>query len=488
MKNPVRGIIFSGFQPEMGPHMGSIQPPFIMPAAGAYRLRTYLSMHGYDIEVIDYMCMFTTDELIKLVKDRYTDDMWFVGFSVTFDQRSNVILWRQLRALYPKLKIIVGAPEPRKETFILNEEAAKNIDMLFYGHAENSLLEYCKFLSGERPDWPSSRTDNGLEYVISDDRFPYKEYSDMSIQWMPDDPVKFVRAVPMEISRGCIFKCKFCRFPMIGKKKYDYVRSVDNMAGEFRRNWEMFGIRSYLFADDTLNDTNQKLDDIAEAIRLADVDVTFSAHIRYDLLWSNPEMIDKLCDLGMHTAVLGIESFYEPARKAVGKGLTNDQIIHILGRFKKAKHDLFINNNFIIGLPGESVEHIYKTAEWLDQQDHAYIDGWHWNPLSINKQEHLTSEFERHPEEHGYTVNEDQYYWHSKDMDSIKAKSMAVELNANRDRTSRLYSFINTDLLAMGFDITDPIFRLPVDQKDYCGRPLEIINAYKQLKLQSLPL
>ena len=485
MARSIIGIIFSGFNPEMDQHMGTVQPPFVMPPAGPYRLRTHLARHGYDIEIIEYMSVFTDDELLKLIDDRYDANLRFIGFSVTFNQTSNRVLMENIRIRWPDLKIIVGAPEPRRSVFIEDAAVANSIDMLFYGYAENSLLEYCRFLSGQRSDFPSATLDNGSKYVISDTTLPYLDYHDLSIEWQADDPVRLVKAIPMEISRGCIFKCKFCRFPMIGKKKYDYVRSPSNMADEFRRNWEKFGLRHYLFADDTLNDTNQKLDDIAEAMRLSAVDVTFSAHIRYDLLHANPEMIDKLCDLGLHTAVLGIESFHEPSRKIAGKGLTNDQILDILGRFKKVKPNVFVNNNFIIGLPGESIEHIRQTAEWLVKQDHAFIDGWHWNSLTISKQEHLTSEFERNPEKYGYSVDEMQHWWSNSEMTSIEARILATELNAVRDRFSRYHSFINTDLLALGFDITDDIFTLPIDQKDTSTRKLAITNAYKDLKLRN---
>ena len=38
--------------------------------------------------------------------------------------------------------------------------------------------------------------------------------------------------LPLEVSRGCIFKCSFCAFPLNGKTKLDYLRSPEYIKNE----------------------------------------------------------------------------------------------------------------------------------------------------------------------------------------------------------------------------------------------------------------
>lgn len=50
--------------------------------------------------------------------------------------------------------------------------------------------------------------------------------------WHPRDCVQPGEALPLEMARGCIFKCKFCRYPFIGKSKNDFSRRIELVRDE----------------------------------------------------------------------------------------------------------------------------------------------------------------------------------------------------------------------------------------------------------------
>lgn len=444
----VHGIIFSGF---------TITRFTAMPGAGAYRLRTYLEQHGYPIEVVDYFEHWSTEELIQIIEKLYNPNMKFIGFSVTFMLFNNSTLLNIIKKRWPTLHIVIGSPEPLRSRYVDTTAIRKNIDMLFYGHAENALLEYIKFLDGKVNTFIHETFDNGLKYVVSKDTYPYTDTNDLSIIWKKDDPVSLVKALPIELSRGCIFKCKFCSYPLIGKKSMDYIRDSDNLADEFKRNYDEFGINIYVFADDTFNDSNFKLEMVRKAIAKSGINISFSAYIRYDLLHRNQEQINILCEMGMHTAVLGIESLNERSRKIVGKGLTNDQVFYTLEKLKSTKKDLWVNNNFIVGLPGETIEDLLSTQTWVREQNFKYLDSWHFEKLWIRqKSVSLISEFEKEPEKYGYNVISNTE-WECATMNSTTAQMLADDFNKERDLIARPVGFNITSLLSLGYEANDLI-------------------------------
>lgn len=471
----VHGLIFTGFS----------KKNTAMPGAGAYRLRSYLEKHDYPTEVIDYFDHWSNTEILDLIRDRMNPNLKFLGFSVTFLFVDNTDLLCKIKQQWPALRIVVGSPEPRRAHYVDNAAMSSNIDVIFYGHAENALLGYLRFLDGKQPDFTLRHFDNGLAYVISEEDAPYTDTDDLSIMWKKDDPSSYVSALPIEISRGCMFKCKFCSYPLIGKKKMDYIRNADSLADEFKRNHDDYGISSYLFADDTFNDTNFKLEVVKKAIARSGVNVTFSAYIRYDVLHRHQEQINTLCEMGMHTAVLGIESLNEQARKSIGKGLTNDELFYTLEKLKSAKKDLWVNNNFIIGLPGETAEDVIKTNEWLNTQDYKYLDGWHWERLFIGNSVYLRSEFQRESEKYGYTQIENYTHWTSAIMDSRAAEKLAAEFNLQRDQIARPLGFNITNLLSLGFKLESLVGKRAKDIS-YGSRVDDIIARYKRDRLNSL--
>lgn len=437
------GIIFTGFPRER---------MMAMPTLGAYRLRTFLAQHGHQVEVVDFIDHWTDDEVMDLLSDRMQDGMLFIGFSVTFIQLERLPLMRRIRSEWPHLRILIGAQEPRLEHYVRRGRFAGLIDMLFLGFSEMALLRYVQWLRGERPAFEDSGEYMGQRYVIGDRVHPYLDTEDLSVVWKPGDAASWIKALPLEISRGCVFKCRFCNHSLVGKKKLDYIRDCGNIADELRRNHELFGISTYLLADDTFNDTEHKLDLLARAIDMSGVRIRFSAYLRYDLLHRNPHHITKLRDMGLHHANLGIESMDERARKAIGKGLTNSEIIDVLSMLKD--NGMTTNSAFIVGLPHETEDDLRRANEWVISQDRKYLDSWTWGPLWIGNHLHMRSEFERESVQNGYYVDPiDELRWWGPTMDSEDADRLCNQFNSDADWIRGPVGFEVTELASMGIDI-----------------------------------
>jgi len=386
--NDTHGIVFTGME-----RTRTISRP-----AGAARLRTFLEPHGFNIEVIDYFGNFTEEELETICARFIGPKTLFVGISITFVYAFDKInhLFKHIKEKYPHVKTLIGG----NETPISGVDLTK-VDRIFWGYAEEAVLHYLKFLTKKRLDdlkWVPYRETFSINAEMT-----YKnDDSDLSIKWLESDLIKN-NFLPIEISRGCIFRCRFCAFPLLGKKKNDYIRHVDNLADELRRNYELFGVNNYWFNDDTFNDNVVKLEYVAEAIAKSGVKITYTAFLRADLIERFPETIPMLADTGLVAATFGLESLHPEAKKAIGKGLDNERQFEAIRQLKKYK-PIYTYTGMIAGLPGEPISSVMKSQQILLDQNFEVFDNWDWWPLLIRKGSvSRLSEFEKEYEKWGYS-------------------------------------------------------------------------------------
>ena len=71
----------------------------------------------------------------------------------------------------------------------------------------------------------------------------------------------------MEWSRGCIFKCAFCTYPILGVRD-DHSRDENDLYEEMIENYERWGTKYYALADETVNDYHEKLERYAKVIKI----------------------------------------------------------------------------------------------------------------------------------------------------------------------------------------------------------------------------
>ena len=498
------GIIFTGME-----RTRTISRP-----AGAARLRTVLDQHGYNIEVVDYFGNFTEEEIETVCARFIGPKTLFVGISITFIYAFDKInfLFNHIREKYPHVKTLIGG----NETPIDGVDLLK-VDRVFWGYAEEAVLHYIKFLTKKRLDdlkWVPYRG----TLAINAEMIYKNDDSDLSIKWLESDLIKN-NFLPIEISRGCIFRCRFCAFPLLGKMKNDYIRHVDNLSAELRRNYEMFGVNNYWFNDDTFNDNVVKLEYVAEAIAKSGVKITYTAFLRADLIERFPETIPMLADTGLVAATFGLETFHPEAKKAIGKGLDNERQFEAIRKLKKYK-PTYTYTGMICGLPGEPLSSVYNSQKMLVEQNFEVFDNWDWWPLVIRKNSvSRLSEFEKEYGKWGYTemisgeyniskYDDDTRYnnddsnlmmWKNKYLNYFSARTIATLLNKETEQLrikagKSIYGnadkgvSINHDvyeLVGLGVDVKDIIDG--TFDKSALNRKIEeadqTILEYKKLKL-----
>jgi hypothetical protein len=283
-------------------------------------------------------------------------------------------------------------------------------------------------------------TDTGKKVVQSDINHKITNPNDIETILDLEDGFLSYQPIPLEVSRGCIFRCSFCSHPFQGAKDYDsYQRTPESLANELKRNYEYFGTTRYSLMDDTFNDSMEKLDRLHKAIDIAKLpDFKFMAYLKPELLVTKPEMIDKMKSLGVTAGFVGLESMNNASRKIVKKGMDFKKVADAIKLFKQ-KTNVKLAASFIIGLPEDTIENQYNTVEYMIQNQDEFCASWSFLPLGIYIDKHGkgTSEIDKNPNEFGYTITKSNNTklegnfidWKNKNMDSLTANHLASSLN-----------------------------------------------------------
>lgn len=416
-------------------------------AISGYRLRTAAEDFGYKILVIDSACAMTSEELETLLSNVITDKTLFLAISaVWFYQRNdNVIQWlnddffSKIKARFNHIQLIVGNAGKNWNSTAASSLLYKVSDWALTGFSDESFPRLLKLLDGHSDHgliWTKDK--NNKNTVDSNKMHTIPSPDTILTRWEPEDNFMHYQPVPLELSRGCIFRCTFCGHPFQGKKDADsYIRTPENIAIELRRNYDMFGTTRYSIMDDTMNDSMEKLDRLQKAIEISKIpNFEFNAFIKPELLVTKPKMIESLTQLGLRGAFVGLESFNKKARTAIGKGTDIEKIFNALSQLCQINPKTKLYGSIIVGLPGDTENDIYKWNQYFIEGKGSIFKSWIFHGLKLYKSDLDDSPaMAKNPEKYGYKFDQsnpnDLGNWYSDTMNRTTADKIAYELCKN---------------------------------------------------------
>jgi len=413
---------------------------------GPHQIAHYLSKFNYEVKVIDFSNLMTTKQLVAVTERYITDKTICIGASNTFWNSSVNLqfdepLWVSkarnfIEIKYPKLKWILGGS---RTAFAQNKyEWTK-----FNGYAEDAIL---KFLDEKKK---TNHTRNHFDIKNLDHHY------------LDNLHIRKEEVLGIELSRGCQFKCTFCRYPLIGKKKNTYIRNYDYVRDEFLRNYEKYGTTRYYIMDDTVNESEEKITNLANIASTLPFKLEWVGYIRLDMIASKPHTAEILKQSGLKNAFFGIESFSTEASKIVGKGWNGKKAKDFLLQLKDIwKDDIAWQLAFIVGLTGETEKDLDDTQQWcIDNKMHS----WFWSPLSISKNPNLVwkSYFDLNYEEFGYSFpfDNDSSFWVNNLWDAQRAVEKAKQLTTEMQPYNKFGPWLSGEVASVGYDFNDFMFK-----------------------------
>jgi len=485
---------------------------------GAYKCAHSLRQHGYTCLVVDNFHCFSQDELEHLLNTTVSESTQFVGFSNTFLADSTVLtnpdgstpayphlegsrffpqgpvvedhVIGHLRRHWPKIKIVIGGARANPN------ETNPNIDYVCIGYSEVSLVNLMNHLRHGELLNKATRNLWG-KTVIDDRRAEDYDFVNSGMSWLPTDVVN-QQVLPLEVARGCIFRCKFCAYPMNGKQQLDFVRSESQLMYELEKNYEEHGIYRYSIIDDTFNDNDYKLDLMLRGVKKLRFQPEFWAYTRLDLLARNIDRnFQKLYDIGLRATQFGIETLHEPTGRIIGKGYSRAKQIEAVQYIRQKYGDrVSMHGTFIVGLPGETEDSCRDTFALLESQE-LPLHSWRWFGLHISKNDRYAwnSEIGLNYGKYGYEeISVDPYSslvnWANDHTTFERASNLANEFNRNSDQGNimRLQNILGWSILTLGYNpesVLNSIYS-QVNFNEIENRKIQFMHDYKQQLFQLL--
>lgn len=391
---------------------------------GPYKIAKQLRDAGFEVVVVHHLMAFSITEIKHIISNLVSTKTLFVGvnnffykkvanqnvFELVFPDLGSILphgkeynkeIKDLIQSINPRCKLVLGGPSASDVEF------NRIFDYVLLGYAEMSSVNLAQHLLDKVTLEKSRKSIFGFT-IVDDSKAEGYDFVNHTMEYKSHDAILDNETMVIEVARGCIFKCKFCSYPLNGKKKLDFIRIEENLYRELMTNYEKYGTTRYTISDDTLNDSVEKCEMLYNLRQRLPFQPEFWAYIRLDLLAAHPETIGMLYEFGLRAPLYGIESLNEDSAKFIGKGGSRERLIDTL-KFIKNKYGNSINQtgSFIFGLPKESVQSLKKTAEWLLSDDNP-LDTWDCFPLIIrdsnvlNATNGFISDFDRNWKNYGY--------------------------------------------------------------------------------------
>jgi hypothetical protein len=178
---------------------------------------------------------FSATELLELISSFITERTILIGFSTTFlisySPRAATLerlhtgnryiadlefILNSIKVLHPKIRIVLGGPSARN---ILTD--LSNVDFLVEGHADNWIVDYVQAL--KRKSWaPETLIHKNVPLILNPKNEAFN-FRSSKITFTMEDGMIPGETLPLEVSRGCIFNCKFCSYPLRNKSINDPI-------------------------------------------------------------------------------------------------------------------------------------------------------------------------------------------------------------------------------------------------------------------------
>ncbi len=379
---------------------------------GAYRLASELRSKGVGARVIDGVGSLTLDQLklmLRAIFDR-NQDIKLVGISTSFFANLDTRIHQDTLVTEDYLpygydtwislieyiksntnaKIVVGGHKAHR--FETDLAMHPYIDHILYGYSDVSIVELLNHQNSPK--------------VITD-LYPKQKFNFSNLVNHYDTRDSFLNgeSFTIEMQRGCVYRCKFCAYPLNGKKKSTWMRDIMCLVDELQFCENNFGSKNFILNSDTFNDNYLYLKEFKAELARRNLKYNFAINARIDL-FDEQKMIDLMPEIGVRTVLFGLESSNKNVMHGISKFFDFDKADLLLRKCKKSWSDqIKITGSYILGLPFDTVENIQSISEYFEGSN-CPMDSIEFDPLFVTNpavdKNPWKSEFTINNKKHGF--------------------------------------------------------------------------------------
>ena len=259
-------------------------------------------------------------------------------------------------------------------------QEAEGLDFIICHEAEDTLKELLEVFKQESPP-SANRLKNikGLAFVpariipgeaqtpVITEQRPFIDDLD-SLPWPRHDllPLEkywspfFGHYTFVEASRGCAYRCIFCRQAVMWQWKYR-KRSGRAIAREALYVHSL-GVDTILFHADTFTLDQNLVEELCDSLIEAGAPFRWACNTHIKNLYGKPELVQKMKRAGCWMIAIGIESGDDEILKTIKKQATTAEAASVVGMIDAAGIEAW--GYFVLGFPNETKEKLEKTINF----------------------------------------------------------------------------------------------------------------------------
>ena len=408
---------------------------------GPFELRKRLESKGHEATIIDWFTKWS-EEKLKTVITKYKPDI--LATSAPFNSQDlhylkNLMRW--VKETYPDIKIIHGGTRQYDDAF------KDLVDVFFLGR---SMEIFDAWIDNQDI---SKYTVNENPLVLVNNQF--NQYIDNPV--IPiikeEDFITDKDILGFELGVGCKFNCSFCNYEL-RNAKVSNLADPKELHEYFKEVNAKYGVTHFFASDDTINETDSKLEILVEAMSGLSYHPLISTYARLDLITGRSTQIKLFEKIQFKSLFFGIESFNPEASKLIRKKSGLGDNYATLKQLKELCPNTYTVGGLIIGLNGDSEESIRSSLNRVIEE--KLLNSVQMYPLSITVPQghydsYFASDIDKNPESFDYKITQISHGYHGNQLmpEYRWISDWSTSLLSTR-LSQNLYTEISTKLEDMG--------------------------------------
>ncbi|MDA3839570.1 MAG: radical SAM protein [Patescibacteria group bacterium] len=342
---------------------------------------------NHNFEILDYrlQALETGTTNINPEDDFRNFDVIAIGSSSS-DFPETVRLFKIAKQL-GKITILGGIFPTQNRDYCLGHSS---VDYLVSGEGEISFINLLNAFSIRKIDSVYLGNIPGVSFINDQGEIIHNKKQQL-LCVLPEINVQTYEKLPLDVyrkytnahvmcSRGCPFACSFCSVSKFWERKYR-TRPVENIVKEMRFLKER-GFKRVHLKDETLTVKDSYSLNLFQAIGEEGLGLGIKLKSRIDGIVDN-KLLETMIFAGVDYIHFGVETVSDKLLKKIDKGgkVNSAMIAKVLNNV--LEHGLKINPIFIIGIPGQTIEDLEITLQFLESlgtYPQTVVYGTFWTP------------------------------------------------------------------------------------------------------------
>ncbi len=328
----------------------------------------------------------------KYIEQLGNEKFDFCGISSIFSPTYSYlkIISQTVKAIFPNAFVMAGGGVPGNLPAQVFSDCP-SIDAISYGEGELAIAGFVasekeqQYLENSKSIITREKLSRGepysFEFIDNLDDIPPLDFSLIEFEKYSSHAhsqvSKKVVAMPLMFSRGCPFNCCFCASHSVHGKRVRY-NSLERIKADVKLSVDKFQVNTITVWDDNFFvDRNQA---IALLDYFMELNLTVEFVNGFPVYRMDDDMASRLKMSGIDVVTLAIESGNPRVLKdIIHKPLKLEMIPEAIACLNR--YDIYVKGLFVIGFPGETLDDIQETMDFIHNSDLNWVDIFIASPL-----------------------------------------------------------------------------------------------------------